>query len=256
MDSNTYPISTTGIKCISKCYPAGTQIVHPITTEKITNTAHTFCAIDPYYSADDEIIRTIAPCDLAGNVDVDKNTDVLVENTQANLLQPLWPLNTKNFLSQYYSIKSQIDFNNWLVDHKDSPVLTKIRIIECFLNAFGKDIAMFDEEFINTVLSIIKQFWIKKIYNKLYKYLSVKIDVETPKCIIVSPEKNKLKKLEYSDIRRKYLETRIITYDTLFIISNKYLEKSKKNIMSADGYLSFIIDSLEKEVESNITKQK
>jgi hypothetical protein len=256
MDSNTYPTSTNGIKCISKCYPAGTRIIHPVTTEKITNTAHTFCAIDPYYNADDKIVRTIAPCDLSSNVDIDKNTEVLVENTQANLLQPLWPLNYKNFLSQYYLIKSQIDFNNWLVDHEDSPVLTRIRIIDCFLHAFGKDIAMFDEEFINAILSIIKQFWIKKIYNKLYKYISVKLDEDTPKCIVVVPEKNKLKKFEYSDIRRKYMESDIIGYDTLFIISNKYLEKSKKNIMSTDEYLNFILDSLEKEVETNITKQK
>lgn len=252
MDSNTYPTSTNGIKCISKCYPANTQIVHPITTEKITNTAQSFCAIDPYYNADDKMIRTIAPCDLTHNVDIDKNTEVLVENTQSNLLQPLWPLNNKNFLAQYYLIKSQTDFNNWLIDHKDSPVFTRIRIIDCFLRAFGKDIAMFDDEFINAILSIIKQFWIKKIYNRLYKYVSV----VNEECVIVQPEKNKLKKLEYSDIRRKYMETKIITYDILFTISNKYLEKSKKNTLSIDEYLSFILDSLEKDISTNMTKQK
>lgn len=245
MEQNPYPISTNLKKqCLSKCYPPKTIITHPITIQQISHNEYPFCAVDPFYDKNIKAIINVDTCAL--NEELAETDDVINMSAMTNLVVPLLTFDTKKFLTDYYNINSQDDFNGWLVNNKNAPIFTQIRIIDCFLRIYGKKITLFDDDFINSILDIIKKFWIKKIYNRLHKHISILNN----ECIIVPTDKNKLKKFDDVELRKKYIETKIITKDNLYVISNKYVDKYTNkltnDILSVDTYLIFLINALEK----------
>jgi len=251
MEKIDYPISKSGHQCISKCYQSKIKIQHPITTEFITNKNAPFCAINPIY--DGQKVLKIMECDEVDEVDKNINIDdnsLIILDKKANLEIPLQMFDASSFLHNYYGIKNINDFNNWIYDNHLTPIFTRIRIIDCFLKVFGKNIILFDDIFINAIYTLIKQFWIKKIYGKLHKYIGIKKNNE---CVMIQPNKNTLGKMDNYEIRSKYIINKIITNDKLIEISNKYIETSKKSNLSTDAYLEFIIRALEKDIITNIT---
>jgi hypothetical protein len=229
----SYPKSIKNNQCISSCFPPRTDTVHPITLENITNTKFPFCAVTPHEKNGEKVV--IEECNVK---DIEENN-----NDNLNILYPIISFNYKDFLKTYYQINSINDFYFWLKNNKSTPIFTKLRLFDCIINVFGKDIVLVEPIFVETIIDIIKKFWIKLMYRKLCHYIG--IDSKN-NIIIVKSKDNKLKKSEHIEQRTKFLISNIMTTSTITNIINNYFNEitNNKNI-GIDDFLNFIILSLE-----------
>lgn len=239
-----FPTSDNNRECISMCAEPKKVIKHPITGENITNKEAPFCAIDPVYENGKIIV--VDQCNLKQNP-TEIDPEILMSQQNSELLNPISRFNPRYFLMQYYNINNVNDFYKWLSEHKTSPVLTRTRVIDCFLIGFGNQITILDENFVDAFILLIKQFWIKVIYNKLNSYIGVK----DGKCIIVQPEKNELKKMYEHELRSKYIINELMTKNKLFELTNQYTDKVQKDKFSYENYLFFIITG----ISNNLTNK-
>lgn len=234
------PVSKNNIKCISKCYPKNTQITHPVTTELITNIYHDFCAIPK--TDIDGTEQIIDACDLPSSM---ANDDKLLFQTKLDILYPIIDFNPYDFLNAYYKIKDISDFYAYLREHKNIPVFTKLRIIDCFIISFGKDTDVIEDIFSDTIIDIVKKFWIKKMYGVLCQYVTVVHNDGKP----ISPSNNKLKKSDDVAIRTKYIVSTVATPQNIFEITNKYFTDIQSNDDAGiDNFYEFLLRSLEEKL--------
>lgn len=239
-----FPKSINNIQCISKCYNEKTNIMHPITLQKITNIYHPFCAIAPTL-LDDEI-HFIDKCDNPPEQNYDDNH---LNNDKMDLLYPIIEFNAKEFLKKYYQINDIGDFYILLKNNKSLPIFTKLRLIDCFINVFGKNITITEEIFSETIIDIIKKFWIKKMYGKLCKFISI----ENNEGIFINPKKNKIDKSENVSIRTKFIISNLITSTLIYEITNKYfINIETKNNIGIDDFYNFLIVALEEKIQTFI----
>jgi hypothetical protein len=173
-------------------------------------------------------------------------------------LYPLINFNASEFLQTYYQIDSVETFYNFLRNNKLYPVITKLRIIDCFIISYGKDVTMVDNIFSETILNIIKSFWIKKMYGKLAKYVMCH---ENDKCMSVQPNKNTNTKIEHMQQRIKYMYSNILTEENITFISNNYFNElshnDKKYTFFSEGisdYYKYLMTNIVSIIIQNIKK--
>lgn len=232
---NIYPTSVNNEQCISKCIDKNIQLTHPITLETVTNIYHPFCAIVPQWN--NGILNVIDKCNISDNV---KNEQI-IQDDKINILYPIINFNPQDFLSMYYGINDANDFYI-LLKNTNLPIFTKIRLFDCFINIFGEKIALIDNILSDTLIEIIKKFWIKKMYRRLCNY----INITNGECHFINPDNNQLKKTEYIHNRTKYIMKILITQKNIFKICNNFFSNIKKNIIydNTDSYTYFYTDNL------------
>lgn len=240
-----FPISKNKIQCISKCVEKNTVIQHPITQQSVTNTFAPFCAVTPFEKNNKTVI--IDECDLSTDQITSEITETPDQFTQKeDILETLYPLfvfNIEEFLKTYYNINDLSDFYDWFKNNKSSAVFTKIRILDCGFQIFGSKISIIEDILTQSIIEIIRSFWIKKLYGKLCKYLDVKDD----KVIVV--KSSKLSKTEQIPLRSKFIITDIITQANIFEITNKYINILKERVnVGTDDYLVFLTNALIKKI--------
>lgn len=218
-------------KCISKCYSPGTNIVHPITLENVTHLDSSFCAVMPKKENNKHII--LKKCD--------EYDSEMQDDDKLNILHPLILFDNRDFLQTYYQINDINDFYFWLRTNKNIPIFTKLRLFECILSVFGDDISIVEPIFVETIIDIIKKYWIKMMYSKLCKYIGYSSENEIQ---IMKPSKNKLTKIEKIDERTKYIISTFITNQNLTNIINNYFNNKKKDD-NLNDFFNFILTSVE-----------
>lgn len=245
-----YPITKDNIQCISQCQEPKTIITHPITQQRVTNTKLPFCAVTPYKKDGKDII--IGECDLT----TEQITSEIVEhrdqfirtNVSADNLYPLFVFNDTLFLKDYYHIVNLPDFYQWLIDNRNVPVFTKLRVIDCCLRVFGAKISIIENILAVTVIDIIKNFWIKKMYGKLCKYIDVNIDDNK-----VLFRTTNIAKLDNAQLRSKFIVTNLITQTNIFEILNLYIKEiHERAFVGTNDFLAFMINELLKKIERKI----
>jgi hypothetical protein len=231
-----FPKSISGKQCISQCYNANDEAVHPIALNKVTMNVP-FCMIDPEIKNGNK--------NLADECKPTHNNYIIDE---LDILYPLIHFDHANFLQKYYKINDINDFYFWLKNNITAPYLTKERIIDCFIISFGKNVDILDYVFSETILDIIKKFRIKKMYKKLCKYVDIKHD----KLFFVDPTKNELKNGEYIEERTLYLFDYLITEKNIFQISNDYFTniqtKNNEQIIGIENYYKYLVNELCKKI--------
>lgn len=233
----SYPKTLNKNQCISKCYQPDTNIMHPITLENVTMTDKPFCAIVPKTENNERVIL-----EQCSENDIDKKDD-----DQINILYPLILFNHSDFLKTYYQINDINDFYYWLKTNKMTPIFTKLRLFDCIINAFGKDITIVESIFIETIIEIIKKYWIKMMYSKLCKYVGFSQKNELQ---LMKPENNKLNKMDNVEERTRYIISTIITTQNLTnIINNYFNEITNRKELGINDFYIFIVLSLEEKIQ-------
>jgi hypothetical protein len=184
------------------CVEKNKRIKHPVTGELVVNEVASFCAIDPVYENGKVII--VDECDMKKNPE-NIDPDILASMSNPDLLNPVSQFNPRYFLMRYYNINTINDFYKWFASNKNAPVFTRTRVVDCFMSGFVDQITVLDETFVDIIIQLIKQFWIKEIYGKLSPYVGIVDD----KCVIMMPDKNKLKRMDSNEIRAKYIVNEI-----------------------------------------------
>lgn len=236
-DNKIFPKSVENIQCVSQCYDKGTDIVHPTTLQTVTNINKPFCAVMPFVENNETIL--VKECELTNKTESYGKID---------LLTPILNFDHKTFLNKYYKITDVSDFYIWLQNNKMIPVFTKMRIIDCFIISYGKNITIIDDIFSEAIIDIIKRFLIKKMYGKLCVYIGIKNGTG----VFIKPESNKLKKSDNIEIRTKFLFSKLISLKIISEISNKYFTKigsienniKEHNKIGIDDFINFLNSEL------------
>jgi hypothetical protein len=166
-----YPKSQKGYQCLGPCYDKYVTTIHPITFDVITS-KNPYCPVAGYqkFNPDENkfVITYQDECkDTNSNVTLDKNEEIY------NNLLPYMDFNIKDFLSMFYEINTFEDGLDWITNNSESNIKTQIRIFECILNVYGKDIDIIDNRIIDFVINIIKNNYITKIYKNIKKYINI-----------------------------------------------------------------------------------
>lgn len=235
--------SINNVQCISNCYPKNTKMTHPITLENITNIYHNFCAIaETNINGEPQIIdQCNNPIDISHEGDGQSAT-----HNNIDILYPIIDFNAADFLKKYYNINDISDFYVYLRNNKSIPIFTKIRLLECFIIVHGKDISVVEDVFVETIIDIIKKFWIKRMYRKLCNYITVKND----ECIFVDPSNNKLSPSDNVSLRTKCIMS-VITPQIISEISNNYITNiGMRNKSGIEDFYEFMFTSIENKIKS------
>jgi len=191
--------------------------VHPITSGYVS-VELPFCAIRPTKFGDITKITDICNTDI--------NDTFKTTQSELSTLYPLINFDAEQFLESYYKITDETSFNEFLKNSKMYPVMTKLRIIDCFIMTYGKNVTLVDDAFPETILSIIKAFWIKRMYGKLSKFVYCD---ESDHCSFVNPKINSLRKDEYIKQRTKFMFFEILTIPNITRVSNNYFNDLANN---------------------------
>lgn len=213
-----YPKSKNNFQCVGPCYQPNTSIVHPLTLEYVTDKYYPFCPVNEWDYTDATSGKTIT-----------RTTDICYHPTQSkdlsgkefeiNILTPNIDFNDKQFLKIFYNIHSFEDAINWIDSKKLSPLLTRLRIMECAWNAYGKNVNIIDHRVVDFYIELAKKKWISDIYKKLNKYIHISND----KILFADPKTNDLSPKDNYVARINFLIDRFINNDEIYKFLIKYL---------------------------------
>lgn len=215
-----YPKSKNNYQCVGPCYPPGTMVVHPTQLEFVTEGPLPFCPIDEIVYEDNKTGETIK-----------KSTDVcnvLTENIdksqiESNILVPHVDFNSEQFLKIYYKIFSFDAAIEWIDVNKHVPIGTKIRIINCAIDAFDQTIELFDVRFCDFFIEYVK---LKKI-KQIYSHINENIGVDDSHNILIVPKYyNKLNLHDKSVERINYIINTFVTKEEITKFLQKYFRKN------------------------------
>ena len=184
---NRYPKSKNGFQCLSRCYKENSQIIHPITLDSVIGYNEPFCAIEPQNDG-----TLIDACYYTKSSD-DNNDDV------NDILLPQIDFNCSQFLKTYYGINTYVDALDWIAQKNNSPIFTKLRIMDCVLTIYGDKINILDTKFTEFYTEVIKKLWIYNVYEECKKYIKIE-DNKIFFSKLVDPNdfnKNKKEKLNF-----------------------------------------------------------
>lgn len=225
--------------CITKCYRKGTIIHHPITNEQFSSYESSFCAILPLEIDGKKVISR--PCETKQSDDDGHFGVALDEITK---VVPTMEMSDITFLSVYYNINNLNDLHEWLRAHKNIPLLTKERFLNCYISGYVSDVTIIDEVIIELVMTMIKKLWIFELYRSLRQYITI-ID---KKPTVVDPSQNKLSKNENKEIRINYLFSEITTPKNITSITYtfiEYVQARKSANITAAYYQHYLNEHLE-----------
>lgn len=225
MDSDTkkYPKSVHNIQCIGPCYYPGTMIVHPIALQYLTNPDDAFCPIVPYENID-KITGKKETITADRCYHPTERTDLSGKEFEINILSPNIDFNNAQFLNIYYNILSFEDSVNYIDNKKYLPIMTRLRIIDCALNAFGYELSIFDNRIVNFFIDVINNKWIDELYNVINKY--IKIDNDK----ILFTVSNKMNdSLKDKDVKYNFIKSKFVNSDEVYKFLSRYLKHRKGN---------------------------
>lgn len=242
-----YPKSKNNLQCIGPCYQAGTTIVHPLTLEYVTDKYNPFCPVKEWEYIDTEtnkkIIRTTDIC-----YHPTESKDLSGKEFEMNILTPSIDFNDEQFLKIFYNIHSFEDAINWIDNKKYSPILTRLRIIDCAWNAYGKNVNIIDHRVVDFYIEVTKKKWIQDIYKHLNKY----IHISDGKVMLGNPKENKLSPKDEVIVRTNFLIDRFINSDQMYKFLIRYLKYRKDEWDNIISHSINIKNDLIKYIENKI----
>ena len=241
-----YPKSKNNFQCIGPCYQPGTWIVHPLTLEYIRDINHPFCPVKEWEYIDPDGKKIIRTTDICYHPTESK--DLSGKEFEMNILTPNIDFNDKQFLKIFYDIHSFEDAINWIDNKKYSPPLTRLRIMDCAWNAYGKNINIIDHRLVDFYIEIAKKKWMPDIYKQLNKY----IHINNGKIMFGNPEDNELSPKDDIISRTNFLIDRFINNDEMYKFLIRYLKHRKEDWDNIVSHSTKIKGDLIKYIENKI----
>lgn len=236
-----YPKSKNNYQCVGPCYPPGTMVVHPTQLEFVTEGPLPFCPIDEIFYEDPKSGETLKKStDTCYNPTEKDNIDK--SQLELNILTPQIDFNSEQFLKIYYKIFSFDDAIDWTDNNQHVPLGTKIRIINCAIEAFGKTIELFDVRFCNFFINYVKLKKIKTLYSQIHK--NIGIDVNTGDIFIVDNKSNKLEIHDKSVERTNYIIQSFVNKEEIIKFLQKYFKKKSDQLVFAEDHLNKMANDL------------
>lgn len=221
-DKKTYQKSTHGQDCIGPCYEPGIRIMHPMTLNYVRHKTEPFCPTNEWEYEDKytgkKLKLYIDSCE-----NPIRKGEINENEISMNMLLPWINFDCGHFLKIYYKIFSFDDGITWINKNKNTPYLTKLRILECCWKYYGyQDDFVITDELIDLYISIIKNKWIHDIYHK-FKGMIV---VDNDKIFIGKDvDDNKDNKDKYKVEKINYIVKKLLDRNTIYKILLRYIKK-------------------------------
>lgn len=233
-----YPKSKNNYQCVGPCYPPGTMVVHPTQLEFVTEGPAPFCPIDEIFYEDPKSGETIKKStDTCYNPIEKENIDK--SQLELNILTPQIDFNSEQFLKIYYKVFSFDDAVDWIDNNQHVPLGTKVRIINCAIEAFGKNIELFDLRFCNFFINYVKLKKIKMLYSQTHE--NINVDPNTGEIYIAT---NKLGIHDKSVERINYIIKTFITKEEITKFLQKFFKKNSNHLGYAEDHLNKMANDL------------
>lgn len=168
-----YPKSKHGKECLGPCYEPNTSVLHPLTLDYVTHKNMPFCPTEKWEYEDPKTgVKTDVLIDFC-MVPTSKE-DIGKSDIEMNILIPKFDFSCEYFLKMYYKLYSFDKSINYINSKKSSPLLTRMRILECALKTWGNtDQFVITDDLVALFTLIIKKWWIRDIYSELSKYINI-----------------------------------------------------------------------------------
>lgn len=199
-----YPKTLRGDQCITPCYGAGQEFVHPITFQ-IVKEDKQVCGIQPH---DDFQLGLCA-------VPTTMNQDEI----NRELITPYINLDLGFLLSSVYGCKSFEEVLTYIENESHLPIETRMRIVDMGLSVFGKNIIVLDPRFIEFIIKIVEIKYKKYIYKKNNKHIMFEKDV----AFFVRKQTTLSKKEHYSE-RITLMNEKFVNYNMVQTFLLKYFK--------------------------------
>ncbi|AYV76679.1 MAG: hypothetical protein Terrestrivirus11_20 [Terrestrivirus sp.] len=251
-----YPKSKNNFQCIGPCYQAGTTIVHPVTLEYVTDRNNPFCPVRQWELIDrDTGKKTTLTTDICYQPTETK--DLSGKEFEINILTPNIDFNDAQFLKIYYNIYSYEDAISFVSEKKYLPAFTKLRIIDCALAAYGKDLNIIDHRTVDFFIEMINKIWMPEIYKNIEKYVDMhdgKIRLSRQHDQHDQQDQQEEKEINQDDAKIKYnfIKSKFITNDEIFKFLMKYLKHRKDKWTEIQHHVMNIRNDLIVYIENKI----
>lgn len=169
---NKYPISKNNMQCVGPCYEAGTWIVHPITLDYVRNQDLPFCPVNVYEEIDHVTKKSVSRITDVCYVPTSKK-DVSEKELENNIIIPQIPFNCNQFLKLYYDINDKDGIIEYVINHKEDPLQTRLRIMNCYWQEYGYGLKTVDTRIVDFYIQVVKKLWIRQLYPIVSKYINV-----------------------------------------------------------------------------------
>jgi len=223
-------------RCIAPCHPKNSWIMHPITMKYIRVSDKPMCPINEQIVIDKKTgkkrTEDVAEC---GDSDSSKYTMTQINRFSA-----------KQFLLRYYNLETFDDAVNWVHNSKDESIRTRLRVMECVWRVYvNTDDFVIDNRLVEFYTMVIKQFWIKDLYNN------------TKNMIKVDGKRIKFGNSKNGDSKHKVEKTNFLIKNTIspnsvFTILLNYQNKRKKKPNHNNTLKQFTVDSVVKRIEDTL----
>lgn len=227
-------------RCIAPCHPKNSWIMHPITMKYIKVGDKPMCPINERIVIDKKTgkkrTEDVAGCVLDSD-GVDGVDGVKYTMTQINRFS------AKQFLLRYYNLETFDDAVNWVHKSKDESIRTRLRVMECVWRVYvNTDDFVIDNRLVEFYITVIKQFWIKDLYDNTKNM--IKVD---GKRIKFGKSKNGVSKHKVE--KTNFLIKNTISPNSVFTILLNYQNKIKKYNTTLK---QFVINSVVKRIEDTL----
>lgn len=247
--TNKYQKTKSGLQCIGNCYKKNTKIIHPISLDIVTSNKYNFCPVAEITGIDDKsgkiISKNIGECD---NVTL-KND---VNHISYDLLYPYADLNEDYFLEMYYDINSFNKGIEWIIDNKHLPLITRQRIFDLILDAYGNKLDIIDTSdtrIVDFIFDLIKFKYINNLVIALLKY----INIDKDKNIVELKYNDKKETDETIIIKTNYVNKNILTIENMtnfisyYFIKERTEDKMKSNSeIIINKFIIYIVSNIKK----------
>jgi len=238
-----YPKSKTGKQCIGPCYERGSWILHPITLDYRTELHHSFCPVMEfeYISRDGKKIQGYTDeC----NIPTKEKDDIMNEDIEMNFLVPQINFEGAHFLKIYYNIHSFDDSLDWITNN-NSPIFTKLRVMECAWKAYGPP-QYVDDRLIAFYKRVIEKIWSSEMLSSIGKYIVV-----DKNNIYLGIDNDYLKNGEdINEIKKNYFMAKFANSNIIYKFFDKFITKA----IDKDTML-FQNDNIQKQYSEYILKK-
>lgn len=237
-----YPKSLNNQQCISPCYNANTNIIHPTRFINVT-LDKPFCATLEHYSEDEngiEVKKIISKCA--------NPTHSHDEIETKSILVPKSGFTKELFLKIYFGVNSVNQCMEWIKMNEYAPLKTKVRMVNAALNAFEENNDILSDMFVDFYIEYLK----KSKINDFYAVFNQFITVENDKIYIVDKNKNKLKQNEYKTERINYMVVKFFNKKDIKVFIVRFADLYKdfgKNDDNLEIMTKNLIKYIEKKIE-------
>lgn len=232
-----YPKSTNGLQCVGPCYYSKTKIIHPLTLEELAGIPHNFCPVNTFVytsKTGQNMFSNFDRCFVPTANDNDIHNDELFRES---VMAPQFIFSSEFFVKIYYKINTIDDLLKWLNDNKDDPYITKERVFNNGMVAYGNDLNIADLRLVNFINEVMIEN-LPKIYKQIKKYLIIEKDTVR----LINPKEKYIDEIEKSEVihvYRNYIKEKFLGTDNLHQFMTKILRYYKDEL--TNRYISNVL---------------